>query len=148
MVLRILPLLALALLVAGCNGRGSAGSEATAKPVSPLVGGWSLNSSSPGHSPKGDYPQFTALRFEPDGTLEASYATTGTLANATGSSPNTKDETDRWSVSGQKLTVVEGSRSLSYTYAIREGMLTLTPAGADQGVVYVKQQGGTASAAP
>ena len=50
-----------------------------------------------------------------------------------------KSEHDSYTLDGKShLSIVEGSRSLDYTWDVRDGKLFLTPKGADDAVVYQK----------
>ena len=85
-------------------------------------------------------PQFVRLTFSADGKLAASYvAAGGALAKVINTPSKLKSEHDSYTLDGKShLSIVEGSRSLDYTWDVRDGKLFLTPKGADDAVVYQK----------
>ena len=138
----VLACVSLVVSLAACS-HAEHSAETASRAVSPLSGRWEINADTAGKSPRRDYPQFTALRFEDGGTLDASYAASPAgLGAITGASATTKDETDHWSVSsGKTLRIVEGSRELKYAYEVRDRELLLTANGTDTPVVYARAAG-------
>ncbi len=117
-----------------------AGSEAK-NAVSPIVGSWELNGSAP--APKANTPQFVKLDFKANGKLEASYvAAGGALAHVIDTPTKLKTEHDSYTLGeNTSLSIIEGSRSLDYTYEVNDGKLMLTPEGASDAVVFKKSDG-------
>lgn len=131
----------LAAVLAGCSSAQQTASKASSdakNAVSPIVGRWELNGSAP--APKANLPQFVRLHFTADGKLDASYvAAGGALAHVIDTPSKLKTEQDTYTLgSGDALTIVEGSRALSYAYRIDGGKLLLTPPGATDAIVFVK----------
>lgn len=114
-----------ALALSGCH------SSAVQRQFSPLIGSWTLNGSAPAPDP--NMPKFTALTFHRNGNLDATYvAAGGALAGVVHTNPKTGSENDTYSiVSRHHLRIVEGSRSLDYTYHVRDGKLFLRSASGD-----------------
>lgn len=117
-------------LLTGCHS-----SEAK-RAVSPLIGTWQINGAMP--EPDANLPRFTQFTFRRDGKLEASYvAAGGALANVVKSSSQVRQENDSYTLVGKRhIRIIEGSRSLDYTYDVRDGKLFLTGPGSDKPVVY------------
>ncbi len=105
---------------------------------SPLVGTWRINGSVP--APSADVPQFTVLTFKSDGALDASYVVAkGAIGHIVQSSPQIKQERDTYTLAEPStLHILEGSRSLDFTYEVHDDHLTLTPSSGGDAVVYVK----------
>jgi hypothetical protein len=113
----------------------SAHDEKTAeRSVSPLIGTWTRDGST---TAAGNTPQFTKLTFAADGSVNASYAAAGVGA-AIGTAPSVKAENDTYTTSGSQLTIVEGTRRLSYTYRVGGSKLYLTPSGSGEAAVFTK----------
>lgn len=145
-IVRAAPFLPAALAVAfavlaGCSSAqqsaSKAGSEAK-NAVSPIVGAWELNGSAP--APKANLPQFVKLDFKADGKLDASYvAAGGALAHVVDTPTKLKQENDSYTLGDDKsLKIIEGSRSLDYTYEVNDGKLLLTPSGDSTAIVFKK----------
>jgi hypothetical protein len=105
--------------------------------VSPLVGTWTRDGNTPsGNSDSG--PQFTKLKFTPDGSLNASYVAGGVGA-VIGSSPSVKSENDTYSTpSDSKLSIAEGTTHRDYSYRVSGSKLYLTPPGGGDAAVFTK----------
>jgi len=134
------PLVVLATLV-GCSSAERAASKAGAdakNATSPIVGSWKLGGDTP--APKANLPQFVRLTFTAGGKLDASYvAAGGALAKVIDTPSKLKEEHDSYTLgSDEKLTIIEGSRTLDYTYKMSDGKLLLTPSGADNAIVFVQ----------
>ncbi len=133
---------ALAIAAIGANGCTPAKESASKagadvrNAVSPIVGAWQINGDAP--PPKANLPQFVRLRFTADGKLEASYvAAGGALASVINTPSKLKSEHDSYTLGeGETLSIIEGSRALDYTYAVRDGKLFLTAKGDDTATVY------------
>ena len=119
-------------LLAGCH------SSAAQRAVSPLIGTWRINGAVP--QPQPDMPQFTQLTFRRDGTLDASYvAAGGALAGVIKSAPKVRQEQDSYTPIGKRrVRIIEGSRSLSYSYDVRDEKLFLRSPDSDTPTVFVK----------
>ncbi len=139
--LRISLLLAAVSALAACSSARQTASKAGAdakNAVSPIVGSWELNGSAP--APKANEPQFVKLDFKANGKLEASYvAAGGALAHVIDTPTKLKTEHDSYTLGDENsLSIIEGSRSLDYTYDVSDGKLQLTPEGASDAVVFKK----------
>lgn len=123
-----------AILLSGCH------STAMQRAVSPLIGAWQINGSQP--QPDADFPRFTRLRFDRDGTLEASYVTaSGALAGLVKANPEVRQESDTYTLVGAHgLRVIEGSRALDYRYEVRDDKLFLTGSGTDGTAVFERAE--------
>ncbi len=125
---RVLLPAALATLVVGCNSAQQTASKTAARvanAVSPIAGTWKIAGDTP--PPKANLPQFVILDFQADGKLEASYvAAGGALAKVIDTPSKLKSEHDTYMLAeGNRLSIIEGSRSLDYTYDVRDGKLFL-----------------------
>lgn len=132
-------LLLFAAALSACSAAQQAASKAGAdakNAVSPIVGSWKLNGDTP--PPRPNLPQFVRLDFKPDGRLEASYvAAGGALAAVLNTPSKLKTEHDSYTLDdGKHLSIVEGSRSLDYTYDVRDGKLFMTSNGDSTATVY------------
>lgn len=128
-----------AAAVAGCSEKHASEAGDTAqRAVSPLVGAWHVAGDAP--APSGKLPNFTKLRFEQDGTLEASYVAGATnVKSLSGGAGSTKDENDTYTIVPPKtVRITEGSRALTYAYDVHDGKLYLTPPGGDAATVFAK----------
>jgi len=131
--------LAFAALLAGCSEKSaSETTDSAQRTVSPLIGAWSVAGDPPAAS--GARPSFTKLRFEADGTLEASYVAAGTSVKRVASGASAvKDENDSYTiVPPKRVRITEGTRALEYTYDVHDDKLYLTPAGGDAATVFAK----------
>lgn len=131
--------LILLALLAGCSGAKQAATEGAANvknAVSPVVGSWTINGDVP--APKPNLPQFVRLHFSADGKLDASYvAAGGALAGVVNTPTKLKNEHDSYTLGDEKtLSIIEGSRSLDFSYDVRDGKLFLTPKGQSEAMVY------------
>jgi hypothetical protein len=109
--------------------------------VSPLVGTWTRDGDVPKPDPKS--PQFTELRFTPDGSLDASYvAAGGALAGVISKAPKIQSEQDTYSTpEPNTLRIAEGSSYREYQFRITDGKLYLTPSGAGDAAMFSKSGG-------
>jgi len=117
------------IVLASCTGARDEASHAGAEAknaVSPIVGAWTINGDIP--PPKANLPQFVRLDFQANGKLDASYvAAGGALAGVVNTTPKTKSERDSYTLDGSDhLSLIEGSRALDFTYAVRDRKLFLT----------------------
>jgi hypothetical protein len=113
-------------------------SEKTAsRTVSPLIGTWTRDGSTKKGNDSGG-PQFTKLKFKPNGALKASYVAGGVGA-IVGSSPDVKAENDTYSTSdGSKLSIAEGTTHRDYSYNVSGSKLYLKPPDGGDAAVFTK----------
>ncbi len=127
-----------ALLFAAALSACSAHAEKTAaRTVSPLIGTWTRDGNT---TKKGDSggPQFTKLKFAPNGTLTANYVAGG-IGTLIGSSPSVKAENDTYSTTDEsKLSIAEGTTHRDYSYRVSGSKLYLTPPGGGDAAVFSK----------
>src|SRR6185437_14625738 len=96
--------------------------------LSPLLGTWTRDGSIT-MKPGSDGPEFTKLTFRSDGTVYAGYVAGG-LGAIVGGSPSVKNENDTYTISGDTISIAEGSRHLNYSYRVDGTKLFLTREGA------------------
>ena len=126
-------------LLAGCGHAKQTASKTDAEAknaISPIVGSWTINGDVP--PPQANLPQFVRLKFSAGGKLDASYvAAGGALAKVINTPSKLKSERDSYTLDeNQHVSIVEGSRSLDYTWHVTDGKLFLTAKGADEATVY------------
>ncbi len=107
------------------SGLSACHSSALQRQISPLMGAWQINGDAPAPDP--NYPRFTALTFHRDGTLDATYvAAAGALAGVVKMNQKMAQEHDTFTLlRHHRVRVVEGSRSLDYSYQVNDGKLYL-----------------------
>jgi hypothetical protein len=122
--------------VLACTLLTACHSSTAQRAVSPLIGTWQINGAMP--EPDANMPRFTQFTFRRDGTLDASYvAAGGALASVVKSSSQVRQEHNTYTLVGKRhLRIIEGSRSLEYTYEVRDGKLFLSGPGSDTPTVY------------
>jgi hypothetical protein len=132
---QIASLLFAGTLLAGCTPHETKTAE---RSLSPLIGTWTRDGDVPKPDPKA--PQFTELRFTPDGALSATYvAAGGALAGVIGKAPKVQTEQDTYATpDADTLRIAEGSSHREYQYRVSGGKLYLTPAGASDAAVFTK----------
>jgi hypothetical protein len=132
--LRITAALLTAVALAACSSHDEKTAE---RSVSPLVGTWTRDGDTPKSGGDGG-PQFTKLKFTPDGSLSASYVAGGVGA-IIGSSPSVKSENDTYSTpTDSKLSIAEGTTHRDYSFRVSGSKLYLTPPGGGDAAVFSK----------
>ncbi len=129
-----LPAAIVALSLTACSQHAAQTAE---RSVSPLIGTWTRDGDTPHGSSDGG-PQFTKLRFAPDGSLSASYVAGG-IGTMIGTSPSVKSENDTYKTPGDStLSIAEGTTHRDYSYRVSGSKLYLTPPGGGEAAVFTK----------